>query len=151
MTSFLQLAPGEGPTLTALGSTYVTKTDGTHVAGAFSMYEEEFFADTTPLHRHVGAEESFYVLRGEVEVWVEGDTARASAGAFLVVPRGAAHGLRRVSAEPVRMLTLVSPPGFEAVFAAVVEEGEEELLREPERLAALAARHGTEILGDYPG
>lgn len=150
MSSLYLLPESGGPEVTALGSTYLTKTDGTEVAGAYALLEEQFWAETTPLHRHVDAEESFYVLAGEVEVWVDGVTTLASSGDFLVVPRGVTHGLRRVSEEPVRMLTLVSPPGFEKVFEAVVEQGEESLLAEPHRLRELAARYGTEVLGDYP-
>lgn len=150
MSSLYLLPEGGGPEVTALGSTYRTKTAGAEVAGAYALLEEQFWAETTPLHRHVDAEESFYVLDGEVEVWVDGVTTLASSGAFLVVPRGVSHGLRRVSEEPVRMLTLVSPPGFEKVFEAVVEQGEEGLLADPERLVELAARYGTEVLGDYP-
>lgn len=48
------------------------------------------------------------------------------------------------------MLTLISPPGFEKLFDAVAEQGEEALLADPERLVALATRFGTEVLGDYP-
>jgi mannose-6-phosphate isomerase-like protein (cupin superfamily) len=150
MTSAFLLGPGDGRELTALGSTYVTKTDGSQVAGAYSLTEESFFADTTPLHTHVGAEEAFYVLSGEVEAWIDGVLRRAGPGCFLVVPRGVPHGLRRLSDDPVRMLTLISPPGFERVFEAVVEEGEDALLGDPERLVALAACFGTEIVGDYP-
>ena len=150
MSSLYLLPEGGGAEVTALGSTYRTKTDGVEVAGAYALLEEKFWAETTPLHRHLDAEESFYVLDGEVEVWVDGVTTTVSRGAFLVVPRGVSHGLRRVSEEPVRMLTLVSPPGFEKVFEAVVEHGEENLLAEPERLVELAARYGTEVLGDYP-
>lgn len=81
---------------------------------------------------------------------MDGETSRASRGGFIVVPRTVTHGLRRVSSRPVRMLTLISPPGFEALFAAVAEQGEQELLADPERLVQLAAEFGTEILGDYP-
>jgi mannose-6-phosphate isomerase-like protein (cupin superfamily) len=150
MTSAFLLASGGGDEVTALGSTYLTKTDGSHVEGAYSLTEESFFADTTPLHTHPGAEEAFYVLDGEVEAWVDGATHTGGPGSFLVVPRGVPHGLRRLSDEPVRMLTLISPPGFEKVFAAVAEEGEDALLEDPERLVALAARFGTEIVGEYP-
>jgi hypothetical protein len=48
------------------------------------------------------------------------------------------------------MLSIASPPGFERIFAAVAEIGEEELLADPERLADLAAEYGTEVLGDCP-
>ena len=150
MSSAFFLGKGEGPELTALGSTYVTKTDGEHVAGAYSLMEESFWGETTPLHTHVSAEEAFYVLDGEVEAWIDGVVSTAGPGSFLVVPRGVAHGLRRLSSSPVRMLTTISPPGVERLFREVVEQGEDALLADPERLARLAAEHGTEVLGDYP-
>ena len=151
MTSAFLVPPGDGREVSALGSTYVTKTDGSHVSGAYSLTEESFWADTTPLHLHVGAEEAFYVLAGEVEAWIDGTATTATPGTFLVVPRGVPHGLRRLSADPVRMLTLISPPGFEKVFEAGVERGEDALLADPDELVGLAARHGTQVLGDYPG
>lgn len=144
------LLPTGGGMVTALGSTYHFKTDGGHVSNAYSLMEEEFWGETTPLHTHPGAEESFYVLEGRVELWADGATSEASKGAFIVIPRGAPHALRRLSAEPVRMLTIVSPPGFERIFAAVAAIGEQDLFADPERLAALAAQYGTDVLGDYP-
>lgn len=149
MSSVFFLGSG-GEKVSALGSTYHMKTDGTQVAMAYSAMEEEFWGETTPLHTHPRAEETFYVLAGQVEVWADGTAFSASAGAFIVVPRGTAHGLRRLSDEPVRMLTLISPPGFEKIFADVARIGEEELLADPDRLLALAERYGTDILGDYP-
>jgi mannose-6-phosphate isomerase-like protein (cupin superfamily) len=83
-------------------------------------------------------------------VWLDGAETIAGPGAFLLVPRGTPHGLRRLSEEAVRMVPLVSPAGMERFFDAVVQQGEEELLVDPERLVALAAEHGTEIVGDYP-
>ena len=150
MTSAFVLGP-DGERVTALGSTYRFLTHGEHVENAFALMEEEFWGETTPLHAHPGAEESFYVLDGRVEVWVGGTVAEASAGAFIVVPRGVPHALRRLSAEPVRLLTIASPPGLERIFPVVAAMGEEELLADPERLASLAAAHGTEVLGDHPG
>ncbi|UOY00433.1 cupin domain-containing protein [Blastococcus sp. PRF04-17] len=144
------LGPGEGPRLTALGSTYTTKADAAATRGGYWLVEEEFWADTTPLHSHTDAEEAFYVLSGEVAVWLDDAETTAGPGTFLLVPRGAPHGLRRLSDEAVRMLTVASPAGMEAFFAAVVEQGEEALLDDADRLIALAAAHGTEILGDYP-
>ena len=90
------------------------------------------------------------MLAGEVEVWIDGRSSPAGPGSFLVVPRGKPHGLRRLTADPVRMLTLISPPGFEKLFDAVVERGEDALLDEPDELVQLAAEFGTEIVGEYP-
>jgi mannose-6-phosphate isomerase-like protein (cupin superfamily) len=85
-----------------------------------------------------------------VAVWLGDAETVARPGAFLLVPRGTPHALRRVSDEAVRMLTLASPGGMEEFFTAVVREGEEALLEDPDRLVELAATHGTVILGDYP-
>ncbi len=99
-----------GDKVTALGSTYRVKTDGSHVAMAYSVMEEEFWGDTTPLHSHPGAEETFYVLGGEVEVWADGVVFKASAGAFMSWP-GECH--TRCADCPMSrfgLLTLISPP-----------------------------------------
>src|SRR3712207_2591010 len=103
------VAPGDGARMTALGSTYTTKADGGATKGAYWLVQEEFWGDTTPLHSHTGAEEAFYVLSGRAAVWVDGAESEASAGSFLLVPRGTPHALRRLSDEAVLMMTLVSP------------------------------------------
>lgn len=145
------LEPGEGFRLTALGSTYTTKAASAETRGAYWLVEEEFFGDSTPLHAHTVAEEAFHVLSGEVAVWIGDAETVARPGAFLLVPRGTPHALRRLGDEAVRMLTLVSPSGMEDFFRAVVRDGEEWLLEDPQRLVTLADQHGTLILGDYPG
>lgn len=145
------LEPGQGPRLTALGSTYTTKAGADVSAGAYWLAEELFWGETTPLHAHTTADEAFFVLAGRAAAWMDGEEREAGPGTFLLVPRGRPHALRRLSAEPVRMLTLVSPAGMEHFFASVVQHGEEELLADPERLVALAEEHGTRILGDHPG
>ena len=145
------LRPGEGAVVTALGSTYTTKTDGAGTGGSYSLVEEELWGEDTPLHVHASAEEAFYVLSGRVAAWVQDEQVEAVPGSFLLVPRGVPHALRRLSEEPVRMLTVISPAGLQGFFDAVVQQGEDELLADPERLVALAAEYDTEILGDYPG
>ncbi len=145
------VGPGRGARVTALGSTYTTKVDGEATDGPYSPVEEEFWGAPTPLHIHTSADEAIYVLSGSGAAWVDGVEIAATPGAFLLVPRGAPHALRRSSEEPVRMLTLISPPGLEQFFHAVVQRGEEALLAQPEQLADLARAFDTEVLGDYPG
>ncbi len=147
----LVVLPGMGSRTSALASTYTMKADSDAIAGAYSLVEEEFSGDTTPLHVHVGAEEAFYVLSGRVAAWASESETGLEAGTFLLVPRGTPHALRRVDPAPVRMLTLISPPGLQRFFDEVEARGEDELLDEPERLIELAAGYGTLILGDYPG
>ena len=141
------VGPGEGSTISALGSTYTTKTDGEATGGAYSLVEEELWGDSTPLHLHTREEEAFYVLSGRLAVWVDGTEQVAEPGAFLLIPRGVPHAARRVTDEPVRMLTLVSPSGLQRFFESVVHEGEEELLAHPERLAPWPPSSAARSLG----
>ncbi|SEO45263.1 cupin domain-containing protein [Trujillonella endophytica] len=144
------LESAQGARTTALGSTYTTKAGAEVTGGAYWLVEEEFWGAVTPLHRHIAAEEAFYVLSGRVAAWLDGAETEAGPGAFLLVPRGTPHALRRLGDEPARMLTVVSPAGMEGFFAAVEREGEEALRADPDRLVALAATFGTEVLGDHP-
>ncbi|MFA9446730.1 cupin domain-containing protein [Egicoccus sp. AB-alg6-2] len=127
--------------ITVLGSTYRFLARGRDTGGAYSLAEETFFGDPPPLHVHDREEESFFVLAGEGRA-VVGDRAHTlEPGAFVRVPAGAPHTLVRSGDQPLRMLTLLAPGGFEEFFHAVAAwPGGEEAL-EDDALAALAARY----------
>jgi mannose-6-phosphate isomerase-like protein (cupin superfamily) len=134
--------------VTALGSTYRYLVSGADTGGRYSLAEETFWGDAPPLHVHEREEESFYVLEGAGVVQV-GDERRAVApGSFVVVPRGVPHTLYRHGEEPLKMLTLLSPAGFEQFFLEVARTpGGEEALTD-EELVALAERfHCTFVEG----
>ena len=58
----------------------------------------------TDVHIHGNCEESVYVVRGHVECHVDGVAVRLTPGKQTVVPRGAAHRLRNMGAEPAEMI-----------------------------------------------
>lgn len=55
-------------------------------------------------HRHGNAEESIYVVRGEVECRDDSGTRRLAAGACAVVPRGRLHGIVNVGDADAELL-----------------------------------------------
>lgn len=81
-------------------STCATKADSEDTNGAYVLPEEAPRGDPTPLHSHTTSEETFHVLSSQVAVWLGGEEAVATAGSFLLVPRGVPHALRRVTPEP---------------------------------------------------
>lgn len=98
--------------------------------------------DMPPLHVHAGQNEGFYVLAGELTLFLPGREALLRAGDFLLAPAGVPHTYR-VGDEPARALVISSPGGFEAFVRAVAALPEVD----PGVLAITATEHGIDILG----
>jgi quercetin dioxygenase-like cupin family protein len=60
-------------------------------------------------HRHPNQEEVIWVLEGEIEQWVEDERRLLRAGDAVVIPAGVVHASYNVSAEPVRIIAILSP------------------------------------------
>lgn len=161
------MAPGassrgadEGEALWLLGGLYTFKALGQDTGGAYTLVEVQGpggFA--APLHLHEAEEEGFFVVRGEVSFVLGDDTVKASAGSFAFAPRGLAHAFRFESPDAV-LLLLITPggAGHEELFREMGEPAAERAIPpppesppDPERLAEIAARHGTRIVGPPPG
>lgn len=105
------------------GNTYEVLLDareGISSVGAFISMDPA--GSGPPRHIHHDADESFFVLSGEVEFWVGGETIFAQAGSMMTVPRGTEHCFRVIGADPARMLTVMTPGGFESFFLEVAKE-----------------------------
>jgi quercetin dioxygenase-like cupin family protein len=90
-------------------STYFLAT-GAQTAETFTLVEEQAQrGETVPLHLHREDPESFYVLEGEITIYLdEQPGTRASAGSFAHIPGGHVHGFR-VESETARYLILTTP------------------------------------------
>jgi quercetin dioxygenase-like cupin family protein len=83
---------------------------GEQTGGAFALVDEQATrGERVPLHRHAEDMESFYVVEGEITLFV-GDKpgVRAGAGSFAHIPGGTVHGFR-VESETARYLILTTP------------------------------------------
>jgi len=90
-------------------STYFLAT-GDQTGGAFALVDEHAKrGESVPLHRHSDDMESFYVVAGEIMLYI-GDQpgVRARAGSFAHLPGGTVHGFR-VMSETARYLILTTP------------------------------------------
>ena len=80
--------------------------------GAFDCVVSKMRRRTEPPpHVHSREHEMFYILSGELNVYVDGKVFRVSAGEFMFLPRGVPHAFLLESDE-VQQLTLVAPGGF---------------------------------------
>jgi quercetin dioxygenase-like cupin family protein len=130
--------------LSFLGSRARILASGEDTAGAFGLVDmvDVPAGQMPPLHVHHAEDEGFYVLAGEVTLFLPGREIECRPGDFVLAPRGVAHAYR-VGAETARWLVLSSPAGFER-FVAAVDAAEQV---DPETLTAIAAEHRIEILG----
>ena len=74
--------------------------EGTQTGGAFALVDEQAKrGESVPLHRHEDDMESFYVVDGELTLYIgEEPGVRLGAGAFAHIPGGTVHGFRVESA-----------------------------------------------------
>ena len=153
--------PGEGEALWWIGMLATIKATAEQTGGQYTLVEilaPEGFA--SPLHVHHFEDEGFYILEGEMTFYVGDQTIKAKPGSFLFGPTGVPHAFR-VDSGPARLLFVLSPAGFEELVREMGEPARELTLppqreappdeAEMQRIAAIAARHGNEILGPPPG
>jgi quercetin dioxygenase-like cupin family protein len=135
----------------------VVKATGDKSGGNFSQVESiDPRGAATPLHLHRNEEESFYVLEGELTMFVGGETFDVSTGDYAIVPRNTPHAYV-VRSEVARMLVTFSPSGFEEAFidlgvpvAHTSEPPVETVIPPVEEIVRAFAPYGCEILGPPP-
>ena len=76
-----------------------------------------------PLHVHYDADETFYVLEGAVDFARADERLTLRAGGAVHIPRGTPHAFRVRGKRVAKMLTVLTPGGFEAFFAEVAATG----------------------------
>lgn len=69
-----------------------------------------------PPNHHAGEDESFFVLDGEFEFHVNGETVEARGGDFVKIPDGAVHAFSCVGERPGRLLCINSPGAMHDIF-----------------------------------
>jgi mannose-6-phosphate isomerase-like protein (cupin superfamily) len=138
----VQTAPPDS--LDFLGTPARILADGDSSRGALSLVDmlEVPPGHMPPLHVHHAADEGFYVMGGELTLYMPGEQVTLGAGEFFLAPRGVPHAYR-VGDDPARWLVISSPAGFERFVADVAALA----TVDPAALAAAAAKHDIEILG----
>jgi quercetin dioxygenase-like cupin family protein len=151
------LGSEDGEALWFFGTLAIFKATAEQTGGQFSLVEQLAPRGMArPLHVHREDDESFYVLEGELTVYLE-DSARpipVSAGEFVHIPGGVVHAFQ-VESETARLLDLTTPQ-HERFMRAAGEPAQElvippEGLIDMEKVDAAQQQHGIEILGPPPG
>lgn len=136
-----------GQTVQWMHSTYKTLLTPVQSNGSLGIFESVCQPNTGPArHVHHDADETFYILQGEMTFWLEGELMKRGAGDCVFIPRGKHHTFVVVGSEPARMLVMMTPGGFEGFFAEVAARN----LRAPEdmpEISAIGTRYHLEFVG----
>ncbi len=87
--------------------------------GRFSLVEHPIPPRTlaAPLHKHLDEDEFSYVLEGRLGVILGDEIVYGNPGDLVIKPRNQWHTFWNASDKPCRILEIISPGGFERMFA----------------------------------
>jgi mannose-6-phosphate isomerase-like protein (cupin superfamily) len=140
---------GEGRLITIGPIRLTVLEDGTSTRGTMSVAEFTVppHAPSPFPHIHRAHEEGFYVLEGELEFKVDGETMHAGVGSFVMVPIGVAHTFSNPGDKPARFLNTFTPPQYIHYFEELSELVSKSGLPTVEEGRAIMARYDTDVPG----
>jgi mannose-6-phosphate isomerase-like protein (cupin superfamily) len=140
------IGPQDGPVvdLGSIGVRFMVWAEES--GGGFSLVEHPIPPRTlaAPLHRHANEDEYSYVLEGRLGALLGEDVVFAEAGDLVFKPRQQWHTFWNAGDGPCRILEIISPGGFEHMFA---EMGTDPEAMSGEAAEAMDVRYGLEV--DY--
>jgi quercetin dioxygenase-like cupin family protein len=153
MTQAMAIQAGQGEARWWFGGLAEIKTTAADTGGQLTIIEvTEPPGMEAPLHVHHREDEGFWILEGEVTLYVGDGTIEASAGDFAWGPRDIPHRYT-VGPNGCRMLFICTPAGFENLVRDMSVPAETRTLppasdEEPdmEMVAAVAQKYGCELL-----
>ena len=99
-----------------------------------------------PRHVHHDADETFVLLSGDSDFWLDGQRIARGPGQTFFVPRGKEHTFRVVGDLPARHLTILTPGGFEGFFAEMAV-GQYRIPEDMAPIQKIAARYQLTFTG----
>lgn len=140
----LVVAADSGPSVSNGGLEAIFKLSGDETSGAYAVVEHVVLPGQlgSPIHTHTHEDEVSIILEGEIGVLIGDDVFTASAGPYVVKPRGIPHAFWNGTTAPARFVEIISPPGFERYFAELAELLSAEGPPDMEGVVRLADRYG---------
>ena len=151
MTAFASPAAGaEAEKLDVLGIQMTIKTDGQKTGGVMAVIEAVVPpGGGPPLHIHSREDEFFYVLEGKFKFWHGEMVMELGPGDTAFLQRNGRHTYQNVGTAPGRLLTVISPAGFEGFFRDVAKQ-RLSAPKDMKELNALASTYGLQFVGPPP-
>jgi mannose-6-phosphate isomerase-like protein (cupin superfamily) len=142
----IQVPANGGKQVNILGTAMLIRVQGCDTGGSVAVVEtHDLPGGGPPPHVHHREDETFQILEGDYEFMVDGKTVLAKPGTTLFAPRGIPHTYRYVGQTPGRLMTVITPAGFEGFFEEVGALSPQQQQDIP-RVLELGKKYGLEIL-----
>ena len=144
------VGPGKGRSVALGGIGAVFKLSSKDTGGLYSIVEHPLKPGAlVPPHTHSNEDEVMYVLQGEIGARVGDQELRASAGSYILKPKGVPHTFWNSTNQPAVIMHILSPGGFEGYFAELAELIPENGPPDFAPITELAARYGCTFNMDW--
>jgi mannose-6-phosphate isomerase-like protein (cupin superfamily) len=147
MASPLIIRKGEGKKTIMVGpDPWSFRITGADTNGRFDFMEATItHLQGPPLHLHHEQDDTFFVIEGTLTVQVGDELFDLNPGDLVCAPKGVPHTFANVGKEPVRVINIMTPGGFDRVLEdyASLPPGP----RDPQVLEELAQKHKLAFVG----
>jgi mannose-6-phosphate isomerase-like protein (cupin superfamily) len=150
--SLLARQRDQGESFWILSDLYTFKLSSEESMGSLAVIGHTALSGNgPPPHIHHREDESFYILDGAFSILIGDQTFEAAAGAFVHIPKGTLHTLKKIGVKPGKSLAILTPGGFENLFREIGEPARQTSIPPQqqegiiEKLMALAPKYHLEI------
>ncbi|MEX2409957.1 MAG: cupin domain-containing protein [Candidatus Paceibacterota bacterium] len=107
----------EGEVLNVIGDIQTHKLVGSDTNNQIVEWVDDVTPGTgIPPHIHTKEDEIFRVIKGQIEIMVDGKTTVLNAGDIAFAPKNIPHSWQVVGTEKAKMITSAFPAGIEKMF-----------------------------------
>ena len=127
------------------------KVGAVDTGGQYTLMEDNLKANfALGLHMHRYHAETFYILEGDIDFYVDGDWMTATPGTCLHIPPGVPHACTMADGvEAGRMLMIYQPSGFDQYLAEMATYTDADFA-DAEKMKALNEKYDIIELGGVP-
>jgi mannose-6-phosphate isomerase-like protein (cupin superfamily) len=139
----LVIPAGGGRRLLVLGNEIESKLGSSDTGGMAFVFENATPpGDGVPPDVHTREDEMLRVIDGEYQIFLDGKTYKATAGAVFNFPRSVAHGFRNITDKPARALFITTPGANFEKFVGELSSLEPRVPTDMAKIAGVSSRYG---------
>ena len=150
MKRYSLVPPGGGPNYDWTRDHTFVKVSAADTGGAYALMEDNLKREfALGLHLHRQHAETFYILQGQVDFFIDGDWMTATPATTVHIPPGIPHAVTLPDGHTGKMLMIFQPAGFDQYLARLATMTEQDFADDA-RMRELDEQYDIINLGGVP-